>query len=239
MDAWLEVDLRRLITGDGWQSSPFPIYEGIEVRQRYTILEITSFISNYNVKPECGYADIWITGSMVPSSTIPTTIQSAIQSTIQRHRNMQLHAWVSMPNTIPTWPWWFQVTYLQYWNHTCHTRFVFGESTSSKEGDDSAGIATTPTANCCTRSAATNHQETHSSIGTASSSTSTWARSNNCTPRMEKKAYSEVIGNTPTDESRSCMSNHRLSNNIQKGDYCTGIKNNPCCKRLPYPKPWA
>jgi hypothetical protein len=42
-------------------------------------------------------------------------------------------------------------------------------ATTIREGDDSAGIATTPTANCRTGSARTKHRETHSPIEKAGS----------------------------------------------------------------------
>ena len=62
--------------------------------RNYTILEITTLISNY----EWRYACIRCTaGGMVPPSTIPSTTQS----TIQRYRIMHLHARIPMPNTIP------------------------------------------------------------------------------------------------------------------------------------------
>jgi len=48
-------------------------------------------------------------------------------------------------------------------------RLVFGGATIFKEGDDSAGFATTPTANYRTGSAGTKHCETHSPIEKASS----------------------------------------------------------------------
>jgi len=49
-----------------------------------------------------------------------------------------------------------------------------------KEGDDSAGIATTPTANYRTGSAGTKHRETHSPIEKASNS-------EKCTQRCDGK----------------------------------------------------
>jgi len=94
------------MTGDGSQEmehgrrmtiNHLPFYEDIEVMRRYTILEITTLISNYEVTIERRYADTRCTGSMVPPSTIPSTIQS----TIQRYRIKQLYARVTMPSTIP------------------------------------------------------------------------------------------------------------------------------------------
>ena len=61
-----------------------------------------------------------------------------------------------------------------------------GRATIFKEGDDSAGIGTTPTANYRTGSAGTKHHETHSPIEQAGSGKCMWRRSNNCTPRTAK-----------------------------------------------------
>jgi hypothetical protein len=74
------------MTGDGSpetddNQSP-SVYEDIEVMRSYTLLEIT-LISSYEVTIERRYADIRCTGGMVPASTIPTTIQSSSQSSIQ------------------------------------------------------------------------------------------------------------------------------------------------------------
>jgi len=75
-----------------------------------------------------------------------------------------------------------------------------------KEGDDSAGIATTPTANNYrTGSAGTKHHEMHSPIEKASSGKCTWRRSTNCTPRTAISAPREVMSNAPTNELRSRM----------------------------------
>jgi len=55
------------------------------------------------------------------------------------------------------------------------------------EGDDSAGIAPTPTAhNDRTGSAGTKHRDARSPIEMARSGKCTWRRSNNCTPRTAK-----------------------------------------------------
>jgi len=59
---------------------------------------------------------------------------------------------------------------LQWRYRTSLTRLIFGGATILKEGDDSAGIATTPTtSNYHTRSAGTKHHETHSPIDKATS----------------------------------------------------------------------
>jgi hypothetical protein len=63
-----------------------PLYEDIEVMRRYTILEITTLISNYAVTIERRYEETRCTGSMAPPSTIPSTILS----NIQRYRIVQL-----------------------------------------------------------------------------------------------------------------------------------------------------
>ena len=83
----------------------------------------------------------------------------------------------------------------------------FGRATIFKEGDDSARIATTPTANNYrTGSAETKYREMHSPIEKADSGKCTWRRSNNCIPRTAKSARKEVMANAPTNESRSRMS---------------------------------
>jgi hypothetical protein len=60
-----------------------PFYEDIEVMRSYTILEITTLISNYELFMERRYACIRCTGGMAPPSTMPSTTQSTIQSTIE------------------------------------------------------------------------------------------------------------------------------------------------------------
>jgi len=103
---WMtEVNNRRWIPGDGSRKrmtiNPLPFYEDIVVIRRYTILEITSLISNYEVSTERRYACVQRTGGMSPPSTRLTTVQSTSQGTIQRYRIKQLHARVTMPSTIP------------------------------------------------------------------------------------------------------------------------------------------
>jgi hypothetical protein len=103
---------------------------------------------------------------------------------------------------------------------TSLTRLIFGGATIFKEGDDSAGIATTPTANYRTGSAGTKHRETHSPIEKAGSGMCTWRRCNNCTPRTAKSARKEVMANAPTDESRSRMRKlqTRMRSRLSLGD---------------------
>ena len=82
-----------------------PSHEDIEVMRSYTILEITHFDFKLRSAIERRYADTQCTaGGMGPASTIPTTIQSTSQSTIQRYRIKQLYTLVTMPSTIPTQP---------------------------------------------------------------------------------------------------------------------------------------
>jgi len=59
---------------------------------------------------------------------------------------------------------------------TSRTRLVFGGATILKEGDDSAEIATTPTANYRTGNARTKHHESHSPIEKAGSGMCTQRR---------------------------------------------------------------
>jgi len=95
---------------------------------------------------------------------------------------------------------------LQCRYHTSCTGLIFGGAMIFKEGDDSAGIATTPNANnYCTGRAETKPREMHSPIKKAGSGKCTWRRSNNCTPRTAKSACKEVMANASTDESRSRM----------------------------------
>jgi len=69
---------------------------------------------------------------------------------------------IPMPNTIPNQS---RVTQVQCRYRTSRTRIVFGGATIFKEEDDSAGIATTPTANNYrTGSAGMKHCETHSPV---------------------------------------------------------------------------
>ena len=90
--------------------------------------------------------------------------------------------------------------------HTSCTRLIIGTAKHFKEGDNSAGIATTLTAtNYHTGSTGLKHFETHSPIEQARSCKCTRRRSNNCTPRTPKSAPKEVVANPPTDESRSRM----------------------------------
>jgi len=72
-------------------------YEDIQAMRSYTILEITTLNSNYELSMERRYACIRCTGGMAPMSTILSTIQSNIQSTIQRYRIMHVHTPVTMP----------------------------------------------------------------------------------------------------------------------------------------------
>jgi len=106
MDDWIWMDDQRWMTGDGSQemdhwrrmaTNPVPFYEDIEVMRSYTILEITTLISNYEVTLERRYADIRCTGGIAPPSTIPSTTQS----TIPRCRIKLLYARLTMPSTIP------------------------------------------------------------------------------------------------------------------------------------------
>jgi hypothetical protein len=69
---------------------------------------------------------------------------------------------------------------LQCQYRTSLTRLIFGGATIFKEGDDSAGIATTPTANYRTGRAGTKHRETHSPIEKASNG-------EKCTQRSDGK----------------------------------------------------
>jgi len=77
-------------------TNPVPFYEDIEVMRSYTILEITTLISNYEVTLELRYADIRCPGGIAPPSMIPSTTQS----TIQRCRIKLICDRVTMPNTI-------------------------------------------------------------------------------------------------------------------------------------------
>jgi hypothetical protein len=56
--------------------NPLPIYEDIVIMRSYTILEITTSISNYEVSMERRYACIRCTSGMAPPNTIPNTISN-------------------------------------------------------------------------------------------------------------------------------------------------------------------
>ena len=110
---------------------------------------------------------------------------------------------------------------LQCRYRTSLTRLIFGGATIFKEGDDTAGFATTlPANNYRTGSAGTKHCEMHSPIWKAGSGKCTWRRSDNCTPRTAKNAPREVMANVPTDESRSRMrkSQSRMRSRLSLGD---------------------
>jgi len=94
---------------------------------------------------------------------------------------------------------------LQYGYRPNLMRLISCGATIFKEGDASARITTTPTANYLTGSAGTKHRATHCPIEKAASRKSTWRRSNNCTPRTAKRASKEAMANAATDESRSRM----------------------------------
>jgi len=206
------------MTGDGWQWTSFPFMKILRLCEVIPLSRSLTLISSYKVTIERRYGDIRCTGGMAPPSTIP--------STIQRYWIMHLHARVLMPNMIPngisTQPRWCRVTKLQCRFRTSwsRTRFVFGGAMILKEGDDSAGIATTPTTNNYrTGSAGTKH-ETHSPMEKASSVKCMWRRSNNCTPRIAKSAPRVVMTNAPTDQSRSRMrrSQSRMRSQLSLGD---------------------
>ena len=106
MDDRIWMDDHRWMTGDGSQemdhwrrmaTNPVPFDEDIEVMRSYTILEITTLFSNYEVTLERRYAAIGFTGGIAPPSTIPSTTQS----TIRRCRIKQRYTRLTMPSTIP------------------------------------------------------------------------------------------------------------------------------------------
>jgi hypothetical protein len=160
---------RRWLTGDRSREtdnnqSP-SVYEDIEVMRSYTILEITTLISNYEVSMERRYACIRCTGGMAPPSTMPSTTQHYSEH------------YSEIPNHAPACP----SSYAEYdpesdpelqqqcRYRTSLTRLIFGGATILREGDDSAGFATTLNANNYrTGSAGTKHRETHSPIEKAS-----------------------------------------------------------------------
>jgi len=97
--------------------------------------------------------------------------------------------------------------------HTSGTKFIFGGTTICEETDNSAGIATTSTANnYCTGSAGTKHREMHSPIDKASSG-------EKCPPGSDGKHTYRGI-NTPHAQvtirneiqAQSCRSRHSLCN---------------------------
>jgi len=151
------MDLRRWITGGGWQSIPFPLMMILWLCEAIPFSKSLTSISSYKVKIERRYADTRCTAcGMVPVCMIPSTIQS----TIRRYRVVQLVAVFScrIRSRIRSW-------LQQQWRYrTSLTRFVFGGAIIYIDGDDSAGIATTPTTKYRTRRAETKHRDTHSPI---------------------------------------------------------------------------
>ena len=162
-----EVDERRWMTGDGSREtddnqSPF-LYEDIEVMRSYTLLEISYYdfkLRSYNPAQICRYTMYRRHGS----TEYDTEYYSEHYSEIPNHAP-------TCPNSNAEYdPESDPESQLQCRYRTSRTRFVFGGATIFKEGDDSAGIATTPTANNYrTGSAGTKHCETHSPIEKAGS----------------------------------------------------------------------
>jgi len=143
---------------------------------------------------------------------------------------------------------------LQCRYRTSWTRLFFSGTTIVKERDDSAGIATTSTANNYrTGSAGTKHHEMHSPIDKATSG-------EKCPQGSDgKRTYRGI--NTPHAQvtnpewdrgllsaipTQSQQSRHtrllwiscQRSYDVPKGHDCTGIKTNPYCKQSPYRKYW-
>jgi hypothetical protein len=112
-----------------------------------------------------------------------------------------------------------RVNQLQCRYRTSRTRLVFGGATIFKEGDDCAGLATTPTTNNYrTGSAGTKHHEMHSPIEKASSvKKCTLGSDGKRTNRSIKKPHAQVIipNEIPTQSRRS-----RLSLENPKIDSC-------------------
>jgi len=119
------MDDQRWMTGDGSletddNQSP-SLYEDIEVMRSYTLLEISS-ISRYEITIERRHADIRFTGGMAPPTKCPSS-------------NAEYD-----PESDPE-------SQLRCRYRTSRTRLIFGGATIFKEGDDSAGLATTLNAN--------------------------------------------------------------------------------------------
>ena len=203
------MDDRRWRTGGGWQEmnhgrritmNLLPFREDIEVIRSFTLLEIPTLRSNYATMQL-----LWNTDMEAYDVLAAWLHRVWYRALFRDARIMQLHARVSMPNTIPN-----QIPESQLQSRYCssRTRLIFGGATIFKEGDDSAGIATTPTAsNYRTGCAGTKHRETHSPIEKASSAKCTWRGINHCTPKTVKSAPRQVMPNAPTNELRSRMCN--------------------------------
>ena len=171
------------MTGDGSREtddnqSP-SLYEDIEVMRSYTLLEITS-ISRYEVTIERRYADIRFTGGMAPPTKCPSS-------------NAEYD-----PESDPE-------SQLQCRYRTSRTRLIFGGATIFKEGDDSAGIATTPP-----RTITVPEVQERSTV----------KRIHQKRRLAAKSTRKEVMANAPTDESGSRMHNlqSRIRSRLSLGD---------------------
>jgi len=130
----------------------------------YTILEITTLISNYEVSMERRY-------------TMYCRRYGSSEYDTDHYSEHHSEHYSEIPNHAPTCPS-CNAEYnpesdpelqLQCPYRTSLTRLIFGGATIFKEGDDSAGFATTLTAsNYRIGNAGTKHHETHSPIEKAS-----------------------------------------------------------------------
>ena len=210
---WIETGYGRM-TGDGSQEmddgrrmaiNPLPCYEDIEVMRSYTILEITTLISSYEVTIKHGFA-----GWQCPNSMDPPSMMRSITQHYLEHYS-------EIPNHGPTCP----SSNAEYDSHsdpelqqqcrycTSRTRLMSGGASIFKEGDDGAVFATTLPVNYRTGSAGTKHRETHWTIEKASNSEQCTQRCDGKhTYRWIKKPHAEVTipNEIPTQSSRFQLS---------------------------------
>ena len=115
----------------------FP-YDDIEGMRSYTILEITTLISNYKVTIERRYADRHYTGGLAPASSIPGTLENTIQWYQNSRRKPDIQCWIRS---------WiiFLVSKLSCRNHTSWicTRFIFCGVMIFTDRDDNPWFQTT------------------------------------------------------------------------------------------------
>jgi len=184
---WIWMDDMRWMTGDGSQEMDherrmtvnlLPFHEDIEAIRSYTLLEISYYdfkLRSYHRARICRH----------------TVFQrhSSNEYDAKHYSEHYFEHYSEIPNHAPTCPS-SNAEYdpesdpesqLQCRYRTSRTRLIFGGATIFKEGDDSAGFATTLNANNYrTGSAGMKHHETHSPIEKASNG-------EKCTQRIDGK----------------------------------------------------
>ena len=225
MDGWLEVDDRRWIMGDRWQSISFSIRRYWDYAKLYPSRDHFGLkLRSYNRAQIRRHTVFQWHGSTEYEPKHFSEHYSEHYSEILNHAPTCLSSnAVYDPESDPE-------LQQQCRYRTSRTRLIFGGATIFKEGDDSAGFATTlPLNNYRTGSTGTTHRETHSPIEKASNGEKCTRRSDaKHTYRWIKKRFrtrQKMILNIP-----NCLTNvlardnHRMPSwdsrdNYQKDDY--------------------